>query len=102
MCEPAPPRRKFGQISLSSVAMAGRLGETRAWLLVGLIFSGSLVLATWSFFLVQATFVLIPAQFMRRPATPLGATLAGAPDGFGRAYHAAEQALERLTTRVAG
>jgi hypothetical protein len=64
--------------------------------------SGSLALATWSFFLVQATFVLIPAQFMRRPATPLGATLGGAPDGFGRAYHAAEQALERLTTRVAG
>ena len=64
--------------------------------------SNSLALAIWSFFLVQATFVLIPAQFMRRPATPLGATLAGAPDGFGRAYHAAEQALERLTTRVAG
>jgi hypothetical protein len=64
--------------------------------------SGSLVLAIWSFFLVQATFVLIPAQFMRRPATPLSATLGGAPDGFGHAYHAAEQALERLTTRVAG
>jgi len=64
--------------------------------------SGSPALAIWSFFLVQATFVLIPAQFMRRPATPPGVTLGGAPDGFGRAYHAAEQALERLTTRVAG
>ncbi len=64
--------------------------------------SGSPALAIWSFFLVQATFVLIPAQFMRRPATPPGVTLGGAPDGFGPAYHAAEQALERLTTRVAG
>ena len=64
--------------------------------------SGSLALAIWSFFLVQAAFVLIPAPGTHRPATPLGATPGGAPDGFGRAYHAAEQALERLTTRVAG
>jgi hypothetical protein len=64
--------------------------------------SGSLALAIWSFFLVQAAFVLIPAQFMRRAATPTGETLGGAPDGFGRAYHAAEQALERLTTTVTG
>ena len=63
--------------------------------------SGSLALAIWSFFLVQAAFVLIPAQFIRRSATPSGTTLGGAPDGFGLAYHAAEQALERLTTTVA-
>jgi hypothetical protein len=64
--------------------------------------SGSLALAIWSFFLIQAAFVLIPAQFMRRAATPTGETLRGAPDDFRRAYHAAEQALERLTTKVAG
>jgi hypothetical protein len=64
--------------------------------------SGSLALATWSFFLVQAAFVLIPAQCMRRPGTLVGTTLGGTPDGFGRAYHAAEQALERLPTRVPG
>jgi len=64
--------------------------------------SGSLALAIWSFFLVQAAFVLIPAQFMRRAATSTGETLGSAPDGFGRAYHAAEQALERLTTKMAG
>lgn len=64
--------------------------------------SGSLALATWSFFLVQAAFVLIPAQAPHRPDTPHRATSGGAPDGFGRAYYAAEQALERLTTRVAG
>jgi hypothetical protein len=64
--------------------------------------SRSLALAIWSFFLVQAAFVFIPAQFIRRSARPSGTTLGGAPDGFGLAYHAAEQALERLTTTVAG
>jgi hypothetical protein len=64
--------------------------------------SGSLALTLWSFFLVQAAFVLIPAQFMRQAATPSGTTLGDTPDGFGRAYHAAEQALERLMTTVAG
>jgi hypothetical protein len=64
--------------------------------------SGSLALAIWSFFLVQAAFVLIPAQGLRRPASLVGAMQGDTPDGFGRAYHAAEQALERLTTTVAG
>jgi hypothetical protein len=64
--------------------------------------SRSLALAIWSFFLVQAACVFIPAQCIRRSATPSGTTLGSAPDGFGLAYHAAEQALERLTTTVAG
>ena len=64
--------------------------------------SRSLALAIWSFFLVQAAFVLIPAQCIRRSATPGGTTLGDTSDGFGLAYHAAEQALERLTTTVAG
>jgi hypothetical protein len=59
-------------------------------------------LALWSFFLVQAAFVLIPAQGMRRSSAPNGTTLGDAPDDFWRAYHAAEQALERLMTTVAG
>ena len=70
--------------------------------LMGYRHSGSLVLATWSFFLVQAAFVLIPAQCLRRPVMPAGATQGDTPDGFGRAYHAAEQALERLRIRAAG
>jgi hypothetical protein len=60
--------------------------------------SSSLALALWSFFLIQAIFVFIPAQFMRQAAAPSGTTLGDAPDDFGQAYHAAEQALERLTT----
>jgi hypothetical protein len=64
--------------------------------------SGSLALALWSFFLVQAAFVLIPAHTLRRSTAPRSTTRGDDPDDFGRAYHAAEQALERLTTTVAG
>ena len=64
--------------------------------------SGSFALAIWGFFLVQAAFVLIPARLTRRPAADLGAEVGGAPYGFRRAHHAAEQALDRLVTRVAG
>src|SRR5262249_43008358 len=64
--------------------------------------NGSLALASWSFFLVQAAFVFIPARLTRRSAPDMYADLGGEPDGFGRAHHAAEQALNRLATRVAG
>lgn len=58
-------------------------------------------LALWSFLLVQATFVWIPAQLSRRStATPSAAP--GSPaDGFTRAYQAAEHALRRLEARTA-
>src|SRR4051794_16677685 len=45
--------------------------------------SGSLALAIWSFFLVQAAFVLIPARLTQRPATDIDEEPGGAPDGFG-------------------
>jgi hypothetical protein len=64
--------------------------------------SRSFALAIWSFFLVQAAFVLIPARLTRRPAADIGAAVGGASDGFGRAHHAAEQALDRLAMRGAG
>ena len=64
--------------------------------------NGSLALALWSFFLVQAAFVLIPAQCLRRSSAPRSTTLGDDPGNFWRAYYAAEQALERLTTTVAG
>src|SRR5690349_13230800 len=49
MCHAGPAHRKTVQTwatgALRFAAMAGRLGDTKAWLLVGLIFTGSLVLA---------------------------------------------------------
>jgi hypothetical protein len=89
--------------SLVSAALQGGvcvLGCSAALMVYG--HSSSLALAIWSFFLAQAAFVLIPAQFLHRAAAPSSTTLGGAPDGFRRAYHAAEQALERLMTKVAG
>jgi hypothetical protein len=64
--------------------------------------SGSFALAIWSFFLVQAAFVLIPARLTQWPTADLGEEVEGPPDGFVRAYHAATQALDRLVIRVAG
>ena len=64
--------------------------------------SGHLALALWSFFLVQATFVLIPTRLTRRLAVPRCKAMTGLPDGFMHAYQAAEQALGRLCTRRAG
>ena len=92
----------YSRSLVSAVLQGGvcMLGCSAALMVYG--HSGSLALAIWSFFLVQAAFVLIPAQVMRRATTPPGETLGGAPDDFGQAYHAAEQALERLTTKVAG
>ena len=63
--------------------------------------SGSLALAIWSFFLVQAASVLIPPRLTRRSATNMYDELGGVSDGFARAHHAAEQALHRLATRAA-
>jgi len=64
--------------------------------------SGSFALAIWSFFLVQAAFVFIPARFTRRPLADRYEEVRGAPNSFGHAHHAAEEALDRLATRVAG
>ena len=63
--------------------------------------SGHLALALWSFFLVQATFVLIPTRMTRRPAVERCKASPALPDGFMHAYQAAEQALGRLHTRGA-
>jgi hypothetical protein len=89
--------------SLVSAALQGGvcvLGCGAALMVYG--HSRSFALAIWSFFLVQAAFVLIPARLTRRPAADIGEALGGALDGFGRAHHAAEQALDRLVIRGAG
>ncbi len=59
--------------------------------------TGSLGLSFWCFFLVQALFVLIPAQLRRgRSRSPASAAEA---DPFQQAYRTAEAAVTRLSTR---
>lgn len=85
-------------VSAALQGVVGVLGGGAALLVYG--HSGSVAWTIWSFFLVQAAFVLIPARLTRRPAADIGETRGGSPDGFGRAYRVAEQALARLTIRV--
>jgi hypothetical protein len=58
--------------------------------------SHSVFLALWSFFLVQALFVLIPETL--RPC--LAATFPDDTDHFDQAHRSAEAALRRLTART--
>ena len=57
--------------------------------------SGSLILATWSFFLLQALFVCLPSR-LRSPAGAPQKEADEEEDGFRKAYQAAQQALARL------
>ena len=59
--------------------------------------SGSIFLATWCFFLVQALFVVIPPALPRK-AGALRSTPAD-DDGFARARRQADEALRQLFTR---
>ncbi|MGD8976639.1 MAG: hypothetical protein PVG91_03480 [Gammaproteobacteria bacterium] len=76
-------------LGLGLVAVAAAV-----WAVAG---SGSLFLALWSYFLIQALFVLIPGSRAsgrkRDPAIPADA-------GFERAHRSAESALRRLATRI--
>ena len=56
--------------------------------------TGSMFMAVWCFFLVQALFVVIPISF----AEPAGRS-DGQPDKFSRAYRAAEAAVRRMATQ---
>ncbi len=58
--------------------------------------NGSLVLAIWGFFLLQAAFVLIPASLQRQGRSGDTPDRDAPQDRFARAYHTAEQALHRL------
>lgn len=59
--------------------------------------TGSIFLAAWSFFLVQALFVVIPTTFARKKAS----SMAPATDNesFDRARRQADQALQQLFTQ---
>ena len=58
--------------------------------------SGSVFLATWCFFLVQALFVAIPKRIGRRPGT--GQDGHDSEARFQHAYRAAEAAVRRLSS----
>lgn len=76
------------------------LGLNLAALMAGtwaFVHSGSVFLGIWSFFLVQALFVIIPMHFARPQHD--GAEPSTAPDRFQLAYRSAENALRELADR---
>src|SRR5262245_16633924 len=62
--------------------------------------SGSLVLAVWSFFLLQALFVCVPPRINQQPVEEGGIAGGQEVDSFVRAHQAAQKALGRLRTKV--
>jgi hypothetical protein len=62
--------------------------------------SGSIILAVWSFFLLQALFVCVPPRLAQQPAAEGSVAGGQEVDGFVRAYQAAQQALGRLRSNA--
>jgi hypothetical protein len=84
----------FYSSPLSALADLGLHGLALAAGVWALTHTGSLLLALWCFFLVQALFVAIPPSMNDR--TPGGAP--DAKDNFQHAYRAAEAALRKLSS----
>ena len=86
----------FYSSALSAVADLGLNGLGLAAALWALTRTGSVFLAIWCFFLVQALFVVIPKSVKRKP----GATRGGhkSEDRFQHAYRAAETAVRKLSS----
>lgn len=78
----------LADLALNACALAAAL-----WALAA---SGRLVLGLWSFFLVQALFVGIPPDLLRRRAA--GGDADAANDSFRQAHRAAEAAVRRLSS----
>ena len=68
--------------------------------MVGAAHSRSLFLALWSFFLVQALFVLIPETLRPRIVAEIHDRSRDDEDRFDQAHRSADAALRRLTTRT--
>ena len=77
--------------ALGDMALTGLGVVTGAWALWR---TGSVFLATWSFFLVQALFVAIPESIRKQPETAAGVE----SDDFDRARRRAEAAIRQLIT----
>ncbi|MEN8175709.1 MAG: hypothetical protein ABFS23_08090 [Pseudomonadota bacterium] len=85
----------FYSSALSALMDLGLTGLGLAAGIWAFLHTGSLFLGLWSFFLVQALFVVIPTTFKQGPSKskpPAG------DDAFEKAHRAAEQALGRMTS----
>jgi hypothetical protein len=80
--------------ALLDLGLAGLSLAAAAWAIAQ---SGSVFLATWCFFLVQALFVTIPSG--ARPARRVDPDTTGDNDNFDKARRQAEQALGQLFTQ---
>jgi len=83
---------------LPALADMGLTGTSVVFALGTLFRTGSVFLATWTFFLMQALFVVIPATLVRARAADSPATPAG-NDDFERSRRQAEAALKQLITQ---
>ena len=81
----------------SAIADAALSGFALATALATASYTHSLFLTLWSWFLVQALFVFIPAS---RTTAASAAQTAEADDAFGQAHRTAEAALRRLALRL--
>lgn len=87
----------FYSSALSALADLGLNGLALAAAVTALTRTGSVGLAIWCFFLVQALFVVIPKSLRRGPGTARSAQ--AQDDRFQQAYRAAESAVRHLSSR---
>lgn len=87
----------FHESSVPALMDAGLSGLALAAAVWAAVSAGSVFLALWCFFLVQALFVAIPAR-IRRPGP--GAGTDSAADRFERSHRMAEAALRKLSART--
>jgi len=87
----------FYSSALSALADLGLNGLALATAVTALTRTGSVGLAIWCFFLVQALFVVIPKSLGPRPGARPSAHVD--EDRFHQAYRVAERAVRHLSTR---
>jgi hypothetical protein len=87
----------FYSSALSALADLGLNGLALAAAVTALARTGSVGLAIWCFFLVQALFVVIPKSLRHRPVA--GRSAHADEDRFHQAYRVAERAVRHLSTR---
>jgi hypothetical protein len=87
----------FYSSALSALADMGLNSLALAAAVTAITRTGSVWLAIWCFFLVQALFVVIPKSLTRRPTA--ARAVHAEEDRFQQAYRAAERAVRHLSSR---